>query len=258
MEFKNINAAGISRGSVFYLYGNNKKTFNVFCNFVVEELRKKFSEVRVTFCSIAECVNILDGQCDLFDTGLSCFCIKNIEDNHQKKVEMLLNEKNSVFMLESGSYLKSKKITDHMAKSRALAVASFNNEPTLNSLVQMFFPDTPQTTRNEITKILANVDEELFSFFSKLSLLSPDVNLDDVQNCSSCRQSFLRDLAVVPLIRFLLQSVIKVKIMKQSGFNWQKSVNDGAIHHLLKAELLQKSGMEVSRGSVYQGLLPSL
>ncbi|MDR1982955.1 MAG: hypothetical protein LBQ08_04140 [Holosporaceae bacterium] len=255
VDFKNINSHHIKIGSVFYLYGNYKKTFEVFCDFVRDELQKKMMEVEVHFCSVTESLKIINGQCNLFGTKVDCFFIRHVEDSHLEKVSKFFNEKNSIFVLESGNYLKSKKITDYFLKSDAIAVSSFYNDQTLYSLCRMFFPNIPQTVCDEIVRIIKNTDEELYSVFKKAFILSGDCNCDDFKNYSIHKQSFLSGLNSIPLIRFLLQTTIRERIIKSANFFKINILNENAIYHLLNAELKQKFGVEMGRGYIYQRLI---
>ncbi|MDR2781446.1 MAG: hypothetical protein LBB21_03255 [Holosporaceae bacterium] len=253
VDFRNINANHVGAGSIFFLYGNYRKTFDVFCEFVQEELMKKSSNVKVHHCSVSECIKIINGQCDLFESSVKCFCIKNVEDNHLDKVSKFFEEKNCVFILESGNYTKSKKITDYFLKSEALSIASFDNDLTRHSITKMLFPNVTQSVRDEIVKIISSTDEELYSAFRKISLLLDDINY--LRNYNTSKQSFLSGLDLIPLIRFLLQTVMRERIVKSQNFSKISIQNRDAIRHLLNAELLQKSGVEISRGYVYQLIL---
>ncbi|MDR0968019.1 MAG: hypothetical protein LBL99_00070 [Holosporaceae bacterium] len=254
-EFKNITPSHINAGSVFYLYGNYKKTFEAFCEYVQDELRKKSYEVTRYFCSVSESLKIINGQCDLFATGLDCFHIRNVEDSHLESVEKFFNEKNRVFILESGNYLKCKKITDYFINAgNATAIASFNNELTLRSFAAMFFPNAPRAVREEIVKILLDSDEEPLSVFKKIALLLDGDALDDLKNYSAHKRSFLNGLDIIPLIRLLLQTAVKNRIAKPSNFLKIDVSNKNTIRNLIKAELNQKFGRELSKGYVYGGI----
>ncbi|MDR2645604.1 MAG: hypothetical protein LBC04_00235 [Holosporaceae bacterium] len=251
VDFKNINSTNLKVGSIFYLYGNYKKTFEVFRSFVLEEFQKKILTVNARLCSVPECLKILNGQCDLFGGEVSCFCMKNVEDSHLEKVSAFFDKENSIFILESGNYHKSKKITDFFLNSSALAVASFNNELTFRSLTRMYFPHISPTVCDEIVKIIAHTDEELYSIFKKLSLLLDDDNFKDLKDYSVYKQSFLNGLDSIPLIRLLLQTIIKEKTTKSANFFKVNATNEEAIYNLLNAELMQKFGIEIGRGYIY-------
>ncbi|MDR0555701.1 MAG: hypothetical protein LBG20_01655 [Holosporaceae bacterium] len=258
-DFKTIKDEHLKAGSVFYLYGNNKETFEVFCDFALEGLRKKYSAVRTYYCSVVECQKIIGGgQCDLFDTHLDCFCIKNLEDDHLEKVRHFFGEENSVFLLESGNYLRSKKITEHMWNSEVMAIASFNNDLTLHSLTRMFFPQLSQSIINEIVKLIANTDEDLCSLFRKLSIFLDDCqcNQVDLNDYVAHRQSFLEGLDLIPLIRFLLQNIIRKQISPSlGGPKITHSTARNTICRLLEAETMQKYGQEIGRGYIYSSCI---
>ncbi|MDR0632362.1 MAG: hypothetical protein LBF54_03955 [Holosporaceae bacterium] len=255
IDFASIGPNRIKPGSVFYIYGNYRKSFGVFCEFIRDELLKKSMDVNLHFCSVAECLKIVNGQCDLFGTKTDCFCIRNVEDNHLEKISEFFDEKSSVFILESGNYLKSKKITDYLLKSEAFALASFSNESTLRSIIRMLFPNLPQIVCDEVVKIVSNTDEELYSLFRKLSLLLDDCDSVDLKNYSTYKQSFFSALEIIPLIRFLLQTALRERIAKSSNFSKINMSNKNVIHDLLRAELLQKFGSDISRGYIYLKLL---
>jgi hypothetical protein len=244
IDFKDIISDRVNVGSIFYLYGNYKKTFEIFCDFVQAELRRKNTEPRANLCSVAECLKLIDGQCDLFEASVDCFCIRNVEDSHLEKMDKIFSENRSVFVLESGHYLKSKKITDYFLKSKALAIASFDNEITKRSLAKMLFPNASALDQALIAKIISNSSEELYSLVKKISILLDCGNLSDLENSETIKRSFLSGLDLIPLIRFLMQSSIKEKI---SSFSADKN----SISRLLNAELAVKSGKEVGRGYVY-------
>ncbi|MDR2157757.1 MAG: hypothetical protein LBO02_00365 [Holosporaceae bacterium] len=186
---------------------------------------------------------------------MDCFFIKNVEDQHLEKISKFFNEKNSVFVLESGNYIKSKKITDYFLKSEAISVASFANDATLHSLCRMIFPNISQIACDEIVKIIDNTDEELYSVFLKISLLLDGRNWEDLKSYAVHKRSLLGGLDLIPLIRFLLQTVMRERILKSANFSKISIGNRDAIHHLLNAELMQKFGSEISKSYVYHKLI---
>ena len=119
----------------------------------------------------------------------------------------------------------------------------------------MLFPNLPQIVCDEVMKIAANTDEELYSLLRKLSLLLDDYASGDLRNYSTYKQSFFSGLEIIPLIRFLLQTALKERITKSTNFLKINVANKDVIHDLLRAELIQKLGSEISRGYVYQKLL---
>jgi hypothetical protein len=255
IDFRNMGRDHIKAGSVFFLYGNYKKIFEVFCDFILEVLHERQAEVDVHFCSVAESLKIINGECDLFETKINCFFIKNVEDAHLEKVVRFFDEKNGIFVLESGNYLKSKKITDYFLKSSAMALPSFRNDETLHSFGRMFLPGLTPRVYDEIVRIINGTDEELSSIFRKISILLDGGSWEDLKNYSTYKRSFLSGLGPIPLTRFLLQTIIKEKIAKSANFYKINASNEDAVHHLLQAELKQKFGLEISRGYIYQGLI---
>jgi hypothetical protein len=196
---------------------------------------------------------MINGQCDLFKKSIDCFCIKNVEDNHLEKVSKFFEEKNCVFILESGNYMKSKKITDYFSKSEAFVIPSFDNEMTRHSVTKMFFPNVSRGVLDEIVRIINNTDEELYSVFKKISFLSDNINL--LKDYFTHKQSFLSGLDLIPLIRFLLQTVMRERIVKSPNFSKINIQSRDAISHLLNSELIQKFGVEIGRGHIYQRLM---
>jgi hypothetical protein len=184
--------------------------------------------------------------------------MKNAEDIHLEKISEFLKEKSSVFILESGNYSKAKKITEYcLREGNILAVPSFNNELTLRSLLAMFFPSMPRAACDEAIKIIENTDEGLYSVFKKISILSDSGDWEALRDYFARRRSFMSGLDQIPLIRLLLQTTIKEKIIKSGNFYGIVSGNDNATEDLLKAELTQKSGFETGRGYIYRRLIPN-
>jgi hypothetical protein len=257
MEFKNINDKVIAEKSVFYLYGNYKKSFDVFCRFLAEKLKKKSPEVDVFFVSVADCLEIVRAQCDLFGLKTNCFCIRNVEDQHWEKISTAFNLDKNIFVLESGDYGKSKKITDHFLKdSEMCAVASFKNDLTFHSLCRMLLPDVGREAAGEIVKIMSVTDEPLTSLFTKISLLFEyPVDPEGYSGLyGNLQRTFLQDLDVIPLVRYLSQTAIRQKIYQklQSKLNLGKK---GILETLLKIELKQKLNGNVSKSHIYQEMI---
>ncbi|MDR0677806.1 MAG: hypothetical protein LBF57_04025 [Holosporaceae bacterium] len=245
-DFKNLSE--IKKGSVFYLYGNYKKSFEIFCEYVGYKLSSL--EMEVHFCTFFECLRIINGQCNLFDTRTNCFYIKNIEDNCLEKIQPLLDSNRDIFILESGNYLKSKKITDFcLSSDKVIALPSFNNDLTLQSLCKMFFPNLSPEIRNEIIKIANHTDEEIYSIFKKISFLE---NFETLKDYSTYKKAFLDDFDTIPLIRFLSQMVIKERIFeKSSSLLGIKFSNKEILNDLLTLELNQKRGFDIIKSQIY-------
>ena len=253
-DFKNISGANIKSNSVFFLYGNNKKPFGVFCDFVIDDLKKKFSDVDVYFPTVAECKKIMENQCDLFGTKVNCFCIKGVEDSHLEKLDSLLATDGNCFILDSGDYGKSKKITDALVKDpRVNALPSFKNDLTLMSLCKMLLPSVPSRIYNEIIEIINNTDENYSSLFKKIFLLIDGGDFSLLDEYYTYKSSFLNDMEPIPLVRFLQQSVIKERILAKSqdylGFNLSDS---NLVENLLRLELEQKFTNDVTKSRIYE------
>lgn len=253
LEFKNA-PYNIKEGQVFFLYGNYKKSFDLFCDFVISKLKEKRSNVQAKHCTLAEyekdqCFS----QCDLFESKLTCFCIRGIEDKHLEKIQNFLRG-NNVFILESGDFLKSKRVTDALIKSSdVLALASFNNNMTFSSLCNMILPKLPSVIYNEIVKIINETDESLISLFKKLSLLLDKDNLEDLKFYIKNKRSFLDDLDEIPLIRFALQAAIKENIFsRDQSYTGLKLKHK--IHFLMDAEVKQKSEYPFNKNYLLKNL----
>ncbi|MDR1561310.1 MAG: hypothetical protein LBS23_03070 [Holosporaceae bacterium] len=252
IDFKNINEKHITANQVFYLYGNYKGAFGTFCDFIKEELRKKSLSLEMHFCSLNECSDIINGQCDLFEKKINCLCIRNLEDKHLEKLSAFLNSENNVFILESGDYGKSKKITDYFLQDKeTIAIASFKNDVTLYSLSKLILPNLPQSLYDKIIKIINETDEELLSIFKKISLLLED-DSNDLKEYVAHKKHFLSQLEFIPLIRYLLQSIIKTIIMdKNSNSPKTNSSNAKTLSFLLNAEIRQKLGCKIDKSRIY-------
>lgn len=256
LEFKNV-PYNIKEEQIFFLYGNFKKTFDLFCDFVASKLREKRANVQVRNYTFSEYEKSQDfSQCDLFGSKITCYCIRGIEDKHLEKIQNFPKE-NSVFILESGDFFKSKKVTDALIKDpNVLVLASFNNNMTFLSLCNMILPKLPSVIYNEIVKIINETDEGLISLFKKLSLLLDDGNLEDLKNYIKNKQSFLDNLEDISLIRFMLQAAIKENIFGKDqsyiGLNLKQK-----IHFLVDAEVKQKSEYPFNKNYLRKNLAVS-
>lgn len=250
IEFKDINDKSFSSGKVFFLYGNYKKTFNTFCETALCALREKY-DVSSYFCTVTECKKIADNQCDLFGTNVSCFCIRNVEDNHLDKLSPYLGNSDKIFILESGDYGKSKKVTDYFTKSKDyFAVASFKNNMTLLSLIKMIVPKVSPQVANQILNIINNTDEELSSLLRKISLMCEDQI--DLQKYTTHKQSFGDGLDFIPLVRMLIQSAIKFKTTGKGFGDLRLGNASGDMEFLIQAELKQKFENQLTKSYLYQ------
>lgn len=253
LEFKNA-PYNIKEGQIFFLYGNYKKAFDLFCDFVISKLKEKRMNVQVKNCTIAEYEkNQGFSQCDLFESKLTCYCIRGIEDKHLEKIQNFSRE-NNVFILESGDFFKSKKVTEALTKNpNILAIASFNNNLTFNSICNMILPKLPSVIYNEIVKIINETDEGLISLFKKLSLLLDENNLEDLKHYIKSKQSFLDDFEEIPLIRFALQAAIKENIFcKDQSYTGLKLKQK--IHFLMDSEIKQKSEYPFNKNCLLKNL----
>ncbi len=258
LDFGNINESNFNVGSVFFLYGNFKRSFDVFCDFLTEKLKTKFygAELNVNYCSVVECTKIINAQCDLFGNNLNLFCIRNVEDNHLDKLTPLFSSVNSIFVLESGDYRKSKSITDYFTKNRdAYAVASFKNDATLMSLCKLILPiDTSTTICREIVRIINDTDEGLISLFKKISLLLVSQDEKLLQDYITYKTSFLQNMDFIPLARYLAKLALKAKVFdKKQEFVKTDLSQKHVIEKLLKAEINQKIGTPLTK-SVLENL----
>lgn len=254
IEFKNT-LAHINSGTVFFLYGNYKKSFDAFCNFVFSKLKEKYINVKLKNCSMTEFEKIQKfSQGDLFDDNFSCICIKGIEDKHLEKI-MNFSHENKLFVLESGDYFKSKKITEILSKDKNIfSVASFNNNLTLNSLCNLLLPKLPQVIYDEIIKIINSTDENLVSLFEKISLLVDENIHENLKEYATYKNSFLKELDSIGFIRFALQAAIKENIFHQNQDYIKMNLTD-KIHFLMDAEIKQKLSYPFNKNYLYQNLL---
>jgi rubrerythrin len=257
IDFGNINDNHIKAESIFYLYGNCKRTFGVFCDFILEKLKNKFSismnDVEIFYVSASECVKIVNSQCDLFGTKISFFCVKNVEDGHADKLLQIFGNKNNVFVLESGDYIKSKSVTENFTKNANIyAVASFKNDITMLSLCKMLLPSVPSSVHREIVQIMNETDEDFTSLFKKISLLLNEQDSKLLKEYVTYRRSFLQDLDFIPLTRYLLRLSLKEKLggKKQDFLKLDLSKKD-AIETLIKAEIGQKISTPLPKSVIY-------
>jgi hypothetical protein len=259
IDFPNINDGHINIPKVFYLYGNCKRTFGIFCDFIIGKFKNKFSissdNTEIFNVPISECVGAVNSQCDLFGTKINFFCVRNIEDNHEGKLAALFGTANNIFILESGDYLKSKKITENFLKNpNVLSLPSFNNDITFNSLCKMLLPKLSFAVRGEIVRIINDTDEDLSSLFKKISLLTEDQNEDILKDYTAFkRQTFLHDFDFIPLARYLLKMSIKEKISgKKQTFPNTNLSKKNLVEKLLRAEIKQKTVIAFPKSYIYR------
>ncbi|MDR2766360.1 MAG: hypothetical protein LBB63_02765 [Holosporaceae bacterium] len=253
IDFRSLEDRHIDVGR-FYLYGNNRKTFDVFCDFIWGKMLRKSPGAVRRFCSFGECLELADGQCDLFGSGVDCFFVRNVEDSHLDKLPSLLARKNCVFVMQSGDYAKSKKITDHVLNSADIfAVASFKNDITLHSLCKMLLPNASHGIREQLVRIINETDEELVSLFAKVSLLL-DGGGANLQEYVTDKRSFLAQMDFIPLVRYLQQYLLREKISGRRGQLKITSSPEKATSLLLEAEIKQKLGVKIPKNYIHDGL----
>ncbi len=252
-DFGNIDDSHINAGSTFFLYGNFKRSFEVFCDFVAEKSKYKFdsAEISVNWCSVNECEKIISNQCDLFGNNLNIFCIRNIEDSHFDKLSAFFKSVSSIFILESGDYRKSKTITEHFTRDKNIyAIPSFKNDATLMSLCKLLIPEVAsQSIHREIVKIINDTDEGLISLFKKISLLLVSENEKLLQEYITYKSSFLQNMEFIPFARYLMKLSIKEKIFdkKQDVLSPIDLSKKFMLEKLLQAEINQKIGTPLTK-----------
>ncbi|MBE6447358.1 MAG: hypothetical protein E7015_02605 [Alphaproteobacteria bacterium] len=192
-------------------------------------------------------------QDDLFDNDIKCFCMRNVEDKHLELV-LGLNHSNNIFILESGDYFKSKKITSELQKDQKFyAIASFNNDITLMSICKMLLPQQSQQIHNEIIKIIKVTDEGLVSLFRKISLLLDENAFQNLKNYITYKRSFIDELELIPLVRYALQAAIKEEVFHQDQ-SYTKMNLKNKIHFLMNVERRQKRMYMLNRNYVLHEL----
>ena len=238
MKSEFINITNSKGGQPIFLYGNLKKAFDIVC----DEIKANFVGAECHFCSVQNAIGLMNSQCDLFGNKLKIICIDNVEDNHLEKLKPFLYDEKYIFVLQSGDYVKSKKVTKYFVEDRnSLAIASFKNEITLRSLCNFVFPGLPIDSCKEILKMINDTDENFRSLFFKLkSLLEIDASL--LKDYITYKRSKFDDLQAIPLIRYLSQIVMHEKI--GSSYMNQK------LTKLLQYEMRIKNGENISNSII--------
>lgn len=254
LEFKNV-PYNIKEGRIFFLYGNYKKSFDLLCDFVVSKLKEKRIAVQVRSCTMAEYAKMQSfSQCDLFGDKLTCYCIRSIEDRHLEEIRKFPKEGN-VFILESGDFFKSKKVTKELTNDPDIfALASFNNNMTFISICSMVLPKLPSVVHNKIVKLINETDEELISLFRKLSLLFENSDSESLNDYIRNKKSLLDDLEDISFIRFALQAAIKENVFHQDQSYTKLKLKD-KIHFLMDAEIKQKSDYPFNKSYLKRNLI---
>lgn len=230
----------IDSNSVYFLYGNFKRAFFVFCDFLIYKLR----DVEPVFCSVSEFFISKNNQCSLFEEKRKCFCIRGVEDKDLKKLEPFLDEGRDIFVLESGDFFKSKVTLDFFTKSpKFVAVASFKNDLTLVSLCRMLFPNCDRSLINQVMKLINNTDEELLSFFTKMSLLLED-SPQELQDYVVFKSEFLDELEPIPFLRCMASMLLKYKLYNKNYGNIKIDFDKpGLMKKIIQAEIKYKTGV---------------
>lgn len=251
IEFKNIRRA--SDSDVFFLYGNYKKSFHVFCDFVHEKLLQQHEFIERKFVSIQQMQEISSQQYDLFDARTCCYCIRNVEDSHLAKLEQLIADKIGTFVLECGDFTKSKKITDYFTSHKsAHAIASFKNDITMRSICKMMLPSISSGVELQLVNMIRESDEDLSSFFQKITLLLEDNQISVAQVLSEYslyRNDALQDMDVIPFIRYVSSYLVKKEAQIKSFFPFVIS-DDCKIADMLNLENYVKNGALINKHCV--------
>ena len=239
-DFKNLKE--IIPGHPIFLYGNLKQTFSAFCDFVFDKLQT----VERHFCTVAEVTKIVNAQNDLFNTNTICLCIQNVEDNHLAKIEGMLYDPRYLFIMNSGDYMKSKKVTEYFTNDpKSIALPSFKNNLTLNSFCKMMLPNIDAQLYPAIIELINNTDEDFHSLFRKLQLLLED-NGNLLKEYITYKQSYFSDLSSISLIRYFLQNLIRTKFSAKSD----ETSNTEDITNLIQCETRVKFGEELPRSFI--------
>lgn len=253
-EFASVGPL-IDSNSVYFLYGNFKRAFLVFCDFLIYKLQ----DVEPVFCSVSDFLISKSTQCSLFEERRKCFCIKDVEDKDLKKLEPFLDEGRDIFVLEAGDFFKSKVISDFFTKSpKFVALASFKNDMTLASLCKMLLPNCDRALLAEVMKLINNTDEELLSFFTKMSLLLED-SPDELQNYVIFKSEFLDELEPIPFLRCMASMLLKYKLYNKNYGNVKIDFDKpGLMRKIIQTEIKYKSGMIANQFEFMQGGEPPL
>lgn len=244
VDFKAVLKSVIEPGIHFFLYGNNKRTFHVFCDYVVCRLKNVYQNLDVRFCKPGEDPMVQED--DLFDRRITCVCIRDIEDRHQKYLQPLLDNTNVVLILEAGNFTQSKTITEYFAQSRLhYAVASFKNELTFRSLCSLLFPEMNLDQQRAIASFMESTDEELFSLSRKISLLDREL----LNNYLAYKVKSIENVEMIPLIRYFLKIALQMHINGSDSSS--KKLPKDMLSFLLETEAKIKSGIDLPRSFIY-------
>lgn len=263
LDFSNINLDHIKEGSVFFLFGNFRRSFEIFCNLIIEKAKNKFenTDVSANYCSLQECSKIIQNRCDLFGNNFDIFCIREIEDQHLDKLTPLFAENNCLFILEAGDFRKSKKTTEFFRENRGMyAIPSFNNDITFISLCNLLLPaGISNTIYHKIAELMNNTDEPLISFFQKINLLIEGMNKSGENNDIShllqeyivYKTSFIQKMDFIPLLKYLQKTAVKEKICdKKTPFNNVDVSKKMILEKLLRNEISYKLGVPLPKSTL--------
>lgn len=237
-EFSAVKSI-LNSNSVYFLYGNYKKAFYIFCDFIASKL-----DLIPEYYSISDFLTSNHFQASLFEEKKKCICIKNIEDKDLKKIEPFLDDPSKIFVMESGDFLKSKIVVDYFVKSeKYIAIASFKNDFTLISLLKMLFPNCSRDEINQIINLINNTDEELFSFFTKIGLLLEE-SPEDLKNYFVFKEEFIDELEPISFLRYVSSMLLKYKLYDKNFNKLKLDFNKpGLMKKIIETEIKYKKGI---------------
>lgn len=256
IDFSNFNSDFVRDGAVFFLFGNFKRSFEVFCEFVISKIRAKFetSGLNIHYCALQDASKILQNRCDLFGNDFDVFCIRGIEDQHLSKLTSLFSEHNCIFILEAGDFRKSKEATDFFRENKnTFAIASFLNDIGLMSLCKMLLPrGTSTAVCRKVAELMSNTDESLISFFKKINLLIESTESNDINNVlqkyTTYKMSFIQKMDFIPLLKYLQKLAVKEKIcLKKAQFYDMNLSRNGVLEEFIKYEINYKLGIQLPK-----------
>lgn len=256
LNFEDIKSGYAISGSVFFLFGNFKRSFDVFCDFVFQKVKENFENYifDIHYCSLQECSRIIQSECDLFGNCFKVFCIRGIEDKDVDLILPLFSARSCIFLLECGDFRKSKKVTDYFKNDpKIYAIPSFNNDLSLLSLSKLMLPsESSKTVHQKIVNLIKNTDEPLLSFFKKISLLVTSEKREDIvsllEEYAVYKNSFIQKLDFISFARYLQKSIVRNNFLPQkSQFFDNSSVQKSGLEKILKCEIEYKMGVTIPK-----------